>query len=150
MGLMSKIPFVQAWKDISNYRKWKKTIKGERVNPNSLLNKYNINNNVFYNLYVAVTLPDEDKVLPDKIKQLRIVESLAPVHRYLDNDLGFAGSIVPEFNRVYNDEGDATLTYVAVYRFAFNKISLKFILIRLILLIGFIIAYLKIPWEILF
>ena len=141
-----KLPFTDAWRDISNYNNWIQTIKREKRNPNSLFNKYNIDNNYFYNIYLIVTLPEEDYVLPDNIKRLRLVETLAPIHRYIDTELGFAEYIVPEFNQVYDDENKPTLSYVVVYRFAFKKLSVKYIISRIFYLIIFYFLITKIPW----
>ena len=142
-----RLPIVDAWKDFKNYLEWIKIIKNERDDPNSLYNKYDIKHNFFYNIYLGITLPQEDSVLPSKIKRMRVVESLAAVHRYIDVDLGFAEYIVPEFNQVVDDEGNETLTYVIVYRFAFKKLSLMFIIKRLLILGGVYLLATKLPWE---
>lgn len=121
----------RVWSDIKNYREWIKTIKAEEANPDSLYSKYKMDKNIFYNIYVIVTLPDEDKILPEKIQRLRLIESLAPLNRYLDSQLKFAEYLTPEFSRVY-DNDEPTLNYLVVYRFTFQKLSLKWILSRLI------------------
>ncbi|MFW6310798.1 MAG: hypothetical protein ACOC1K_01030 [Nanoarchaeota archaeon] len=141
------IPIIKVIQDIIAYRKWIKTINNEAANPKSLYNKYEIKSNLFYNIYVGVTLPDEDKVLPDNIKRLRVVESLAPVHRYIDSDLGFADFIVPEFNQVYTDEGAPTLTYIVLYRFSFKRLNISFIISRILFWATIVILYFNINWE---
>jgi hypothetical protein len=111
-------------KDLVNYREWVKTIKKEVVNPRSLYHKFGMKHNYFYTVYFPLTLPNEDQALPDNIKRMRVVESLAPVHRYIDEDLQFAEYIVPEFNQFYDEENQPTLTYGIVYRFAFKRLSI--------------------------
>jgi hypothetical protein len=128
--LWKKLPFLGVIRDIQNYRSWIRTIKEEAYDPHSKFNKFGLDFNYFYVLYVPVSLPQEDAVLPENIKRLRLMEILAPLHQYLDNDLGFAGSIVPEFNQFYDDEGNPTLVYGVVYRFAFDTLSLKWVLTR--------------------
>lgn len=128
-----RLPLLEVIKDIKSYRQWIKAIKEERSNPNSKFNQYELSHNYFFVLYVALTLPSEDLALPDNIKRLRLIENLTPVHQYLDSDLGFADYIVPEFNQFYDDENNPTLTYGVVYRFAFKKLSLKWVLSRGIL-----------------
>ena len=135
------LPLFEVIRDIRSYRKWIQAIKEERANPNSKFNKFELNANYFYVLYIPITLPQEDAALPDNIKRLRVVENLAPIHQYLDNDLGFADYIVPEFNQFYDEENNPTLTYGIVYRFAFKKLSIKWVLTRLIFL-GALIFYL--------
>jgi hypothetical protein len=137
------IPIIEVIRDIRNYRKWIRTIKYEEANPNSKFNTFRLSHNYFYILYLPVTLAQENAVLPDNIKRLRVVEMLVPIHQYLDNDLGFADYIVPEFNQFYDEEGSPTLTYGIVYRFAFKKLSLKWVLSRALFLAASIWALFK-------
>jgi len=130
--LWKKIPLLGVIRDIQNYRSWIKTIKEEAYDPHSKFNKFGLDYNYFYVLYVPVSLPQEDAILPENIKRLRLMEVLTPLHQYLDTDLGFAGSIVPEFNQFYDDEGNPTLTYGVIYRFTFDTLSLKWVLTRAI------------------
>lgn len=141
-----RIPVIGVWKDIQNYRSWIKIIQKEAENPHSKFNKFGMDCNYFYVLYLPVSLPQEDGVLPENIKRLRLMEVLSPIHQYLDSDLGFAGSIVPEFNQFYDDEGNPTLTYGIIYRFAFDTLSLKWVITRT-LFTGFAIFAL-VKWPI--
>ena len=134
-------------KDIKSYKKWKNIITEEEENPKSKYNYFGLNHNYFYILYLPVTLPQEDLVLPDNIKRLRVMETLTPIHQYLDYELGFASYIVPEFNQFYDDEGNPTLSYGIVYRFAFKKLSIGWVLKRLIIL-G-VLTWALIKWPIL-
>lgn len=119
---------VKVWRDFENYRDWKHVIKKEKSNPNSKFNQWNLNHNYFYTIYFTHTQDETEAQLPERIQRLRMIESFAPLHRYLDEELGFAGSLVPEFNQFYDDEGESTLTYLIAYRFAFDKISIKWLL----------------------
>lgn len=139
------LPIVRVIRDFSAYRKWIRSIKEERANPHSKFNKYNLSHNYFFVLYVTVTLPHEDSALPDDIKRLRLIESLTPVHQYLDSDLGFADWIVPEFNQFYDEENEPTLSYGIVYRFAFKKFSLKWAITRTLLVGATTFALIKWP-----
>jgi len=132
-------------KDISNYRAWIKTIKAEKANPDSLWHRFNMDHNDFYVIYFPMSLPEEDKALPDNIKRMRVVESLAPVHRYIDEDLNFAEYIVPEFNQFYDEDEKPTLTYGIVYRFAFKRLSLKWAISRTLLIGAITFVFIKWP-----
>lgn len=132
-------------RDIRNYRDWIKTIKKEKENQNSLWHRFGMKHNAFYVIYFPMSLPDEDRHLPDNIKRMRVVESLAPVHRYFDEDLQFAEYIVPEFNQFYDDENQPTLTYGIVYRFAFKRLSLGWVISRSILIGAITWALVKWP-----
>jgi hypothetical protein len=138
---------LEVYKDLKAYKMWRGTIKAERDNNNSKYNKFGLNHNYFYILYLPITLPQEDSALPDSIKRLRVMESLNPIHQYLDYELGFSDYIIPEFNQFYDDEGNPTLTYGIVYRFAFKKLSLKWVLRRIIS--WSIITWALIKWPIL-
>jgi len=131
--------------DIINYRSWINICKQERDNPKSLWNKFGMKHNLFYVIYFHLNLPQEDKLLPDNIKRLRVVETLAPVHRYLDEDLGFAGYIVPEFNQFVDENDEPTLSYGIIYRFAFKRLSLKWVINRTIIMSIIIWALIKYP-----
>jgi len=132
--------------DFQNYRDWIRTIKKEEANPKSKFNTFGLNRNAFYNLYVPISLDDGDRNLPEKIQRMRLVESLAPIHRYLDEELGFSEYIVPEFNQFYDDENKPTLTYGVVYKFAFKKFSIEWLIKWVIFLV--IIAFILIRWPI--
>jgi hypothetical protein len=115
-------------RDIKNYKDWKHIIKKEKANPNSKFNQWNLNHNYFYTLYFTHTIDETETQLPEKIQRLRMVESFAPLHRYLDEELGFAGNLVPEFNQFFDDKGNPTLTYLIAYRFAFDKLSIGWVI----------------------
>lgn len=132
-------------RDIVNYFDWIKTIKKEKANPKSLWHKFGMNHNYFYTVYFPVTLPEEDKNLPEHLKRVRVVESTAPAHRYIDEDLKFAEYIVPEFNQFYDDNNMPTLTYGIVYRFAFKRLSLLWVISRILIWTGIIFSLVKWP-----
>ena len=122
--------FLEVIKDIKNYILWIRTIKEERSNARSKYNQFGIKHNYFFVLYLPWTLPQEDAALPDDIKRFRLMEALNPVHRYLDYELGFSDYIIPEFNQFFDDEGNPTLTYGIIYRFAFKKLSIGWVIKR--------------------
>jgi len=138
-----KLPIIGVYKDIINYFDWVNTINNAKRIAESKYNKFNLSHSYFYTLYLIVTLADEDKVLPDPIKRLRVVESLRPINLYLDEELGFAEYLVPEFNQFYDEENNPTLSYGIVYRFSFKTLSLKWIITRTIFLTTFILLFTK-------
>lgn len=114
--------------DIKNYYDFIQTIKKEKLNKTSKFNKWNLKTNYFYNIYFTYDLDESESNLPDNVKKLRLIESLAPLHIYLDEELGFAECLVPEISQFYNDKNEPTLTYLVMYRFAFNKLSLGWVI----------------------
>ena len=126
---------VKVIRDFENYRDWKHTIQKEEQNPKSKYNTWKLNRNFFYTVYVIESLDETSDHLPENIRRLRLIEKLAPLHIYLDEELGFAGSLIPEFNQFYDDEDKPTLSYLISYRFAFNKFSIKW-LVKWVLILG--------------
>ena len=137
-------------RDIQNYRSWVKTVKAEKANPRSKWNQYKMQHNPTYVAYKYITLPDETAELPDEVKQQRVFEGLAPINRYLDEDLGFADSLDIDPRVYYGEDGKPTLTYFIMYFFAFKTISLNWILSRITAILITIFLYLFVNWPALF
>jgi len=147
----SRWPLAIVIKDLINYNKFKNIIKSEARNPNSKLNQFKIKYNRFYTLYLIVSLDESDKGLDEKMKRFRVFEILKPVHQYLDDELGFAGSLTPEFSQFVDDKGIETLSYAAIYRFVFEKFSILWLIKWIFILstlITLIIKYNIITWII--
>ena len=138
-----------AWNDFDNYRDWKRTIRAEEANSESTFNNFNMGRNYFFNVYVVVTLPGEDAVLPEEVQKMRVYETIRPINNYLDNQLKFAEYLTPEFSRVIQD-GQPTLSFLVVYKFTFHKLSIKWILWRLGGLAALTTAGFQVPWTNLF
>lgn len=115
---------VKVYRDFENYFDWIETIKKEELNPTSKFNKWGLKRTKLYDVYVSVSLDDMDAQLPDMIQKTKVLESLNPIHRYLDEELKFAGNLACEFNQFIDDKQKPTLTYLIVYRFIFEKFSL--------------------------
>lgn len=126
---------VKVYRDFDNYRDWIRTIKREEKEPKSKYHQFGFKRNYFYNIYLTVSLDEVDLQTTEIVQRLKIVELLNPVHRYLDDELGFAECITPEFNQFMDDKGNKTLTYLIMYRFSFNKFSLNWV-IRWIVILG--------------
>lgn len=135
------------WRDLDNYRDFIRTIKKEKKDKNSKFNKWFLKHNAFYTIYFTMDIKEEESQLPEEIKRMRLIESLGNLHRYLDEELGFAECLAPEFNQFYDDEGKPTLTYLIAYRFTFNKLSLKWF-IKSLMIIGITtwLVFLGLDW----
>jgi len=142
---------VKVYRDFENYFDWIKTVKKEKNNSNSKFNKWKLKHTKLYDIYVTVSLDEADIQLPEVVQRTKVIESLNPLHRYLDEELGFAGNLACEFNQFVDEKGIPTLSYLIVYRFIFEKFSLiwlaKFLFINSILLF-IILKYNIIPYLI--
>jgi len=129
--------------DLRNYKDFIRIIKNERDDPNSKYSNWKLNHNSFYTIFFTIDIDETEAQLPQKIMRLRMIESLAPLHRYLDEELGFAECLTPEFNQFYDEEGNPTLTYLISYRFSFNKLSLGWIIRWALIISTIIILFVK-------
>src|SRR5271157_652345 len=84
---------VRIYRDIKNYRDWIKTIKKEEANKASKYNKFELQHNIFYNVFLVVSLDQTDADLSEDIKKAKVVEMLTSINRYLDEELLFAESL---------------------------------------------------------
>lgn len=119
---------VKVYRDFQNFRDWKRTIKREEQDKNSIYNRYKLSRSKLYDVYTIISLEEADAQLPEMVKRTKVLESLNPINRYLDNDLGFAECLNIELNQFEDDEGVPTLSYLIVYRFHFSKFSLLWLL----------------------
>jgi hypothetical protein len=120
--------WIKVYRDFENFNDWKKIIKREEKNVDSKFNKWNLQHTKLYDIFVTISLDEEDAQLPEIIKRTKVLESLNPINRYLDEELGFAECLSCEFNQFEDDKGIPTLSYLIVYRFIFNKFSIIWLL----------------------
>ena len=131
-------PIVRVYRDFENYIDWIKVIGREERTHNSKYNKWKLKRTKLFDVYTIVTLDDADLPLPEVVKRTKVIETLNPLHRYLDEELGFAECLNCEFNQFFDDENEPTLSYLILYRFRFEKFSIKW-LIRFLLITGILI-----------
>ncbi len=117
---------VKVYRDFENFADWRRVIKREEDKQKSLFNQWKLDRTILYDIYVTVSLDESSSQLAEPVQRTQLVESLNPLHRYLD-DLGFAECLNCEFNQFEDDKHNPTLTYLIVYRFGFNKFSLAWL-----------------------
>jgi len=125
---------VKVYRDFENFADWRRIVRREEADPKSKYNQWKLSRTKLYDIYTIVSLDEVDLQLPEAVQRTKVVESLNPLHRYLDDDLGFAECLNCEFNQFEDDKGLPTLSYLMVYRFRFEKFSLKWIIKSLIIL----------------
>jgi len=126
---------VRVYRDFENFADWKRVIKEEQSKPLSKYNQWKLERTKLYDIYTIVSLDEADAPLPEPVRRTKVVESLNHLHRYLDDDLGFAECLNCEFNQFEDDEGKPTLSYLIVYRFRFEKFSIKW-LVKFLVITG--------------
>ena len=151
MKLKERIKFrnwgiVRAYRDIENFLDWRRVIKKESLDKNSKYNRWKLQHTKLYDIYFDVSLEEADLMLPQAVQRLKVIEMLNPLHRYLDEELGFVDCLNIELNQYEDDEGNLTLTYRIVYTFRWTKFSILWLL--KILSIAGIATYLVVRYDI--
>ena len=118
---------VKVYRDFENFADWRRVIDEEQANPQSKYNKWKLERSKLYDIFLTISLDESDAQLPEVIKRTKVLESLNPLNKYLDEDLGFAGSLSIELNQFEDDQKNLTLSYFIVYRFIFEKFSIKWL-----------------------
>lgn len=139
---------VKVYRDFENFADWKRIIKREENNSNSKFNRWKLARTKLYDVYLSVSLEDGDEKLPESVQRVKVMETLNPVHKYLDEELAFAECLNCEFNQFVDEKQNPTLTYLIVYRFNFNKFSIKW-LVKTLLILGvltFVTIKFALPW----
>jgi len=123
---------VRVYRDFENYFDWKRVIDEQKADPKSNYNKWKLEHTKLYDIYATVTIDESYAALPEAIQRTQLVEMLNPLHRYLDDDLGFAECLNCEFNQFVDEKDKPTLSYLIVYRFNFEKFSVSWVVKSLI------------------
>ena len=134
---------IKVYRDFENFADWRRVVKREETDPKSKYNLWKLERTRLYDIYTIVSLEEADANLPEAVQRTKVIEMLNPLHRYLDEDLGFAECLNAEFNQFEDDEGKPTLSYLIVYRFNFNKFSIKWLLKFLIVTGALVFVILK-------
>ncbi|MGL5691331.1 MAG: hypothetical protein ACRDD8_11020 [Bacteroidales bacterium] len=133
--------FKRIYKDIVNYKNFKKTIKKEKNNPQSIYNTYGFQHNKSYTkLGCIITLGDEYSSVDTIERDLIVFEKIIPITNYFDIDLCFGECLYIEKPDVWlaiNDNGEMveTLSYKIELSYEFNILT-KTNLIKSILISG--------------
>jgi len=140
---------VKVYRDFENFNDWKRTIRKEQANINSPFNKWKLSRTKLFDVYTTLSLEDADMQLPENIQRMKLMEMLKPLHKYLDEDLGFVENLSCEFNQFEDDNHTLTQTYLVLYRFDFKKFSLKWLsgfIVKFSILLFFILHFKIITW----
>jgi hypothetical protein len=120
-------PFKKIVTDISNYRFLRKTIK---KNMNSVeWQKFKLRVDWIGRIYTVVNLPPEVIYSPDAPEQIRpayVLEEIRPLNEYLTR-LNLQEIIIPELLPI-----DNSISYLVVYRPYFQKLSIKWLIYRIL------------------
>ena len=118
---------VKVYRDFENYMDWRRVIRKEEANPKSKYRKWKLQRTKLFDVYVITSLDETDAGLPETVQRVKLMEILNPLHKYFDEELGFAECLNCEFNQFEDDDHNLTLSFLNVYRFRFNKFSLKWL-----------------------
>lgn len=137
---MKRTFFGYLYKDIVNYFNFKKVIKRELANKESIFNEYKLQHNYnFTKIGFILTLPDECAQIDDESKRYFVVDKMTPVIKYLDEELQFNEYLTikePDEFMYVDDNGvqKQTLSYLIEFDFDFKVLSWVLVLKLLILM----------------
>lgn len=107
------------FEDIKAYFLFKRDIRREKNNPDSLFNKLNLKRNWLGNvLYVQIDGTDADFISADYSYDRLLENKLKPVVQYLSKDLGWGDYLVPQISHFVDDEGNKSLSFGALFIFS--------------------------------
>lgn len=115
-----------AWiEDIASYMAFKKDIRRELKNPNSLMNKFKIKKNWLGNiLYMQLDCTEQDFLSADYSYDRMLETKLAPVVEYLSSQLGWGNYLVPQISQFVDDDGETSLSFGVLFIFQGYSMSL--------------------------
>jgi hypothetical protein len=123
-------PFKKAIIDISNYFFLRKTIRQNREGIE--WNKYKLRVDWLNRIYTVVNLPPEVIYSPDSPEEIRpayVLEESRPINEYLTR-LNLQEILIPEIKPIPN-----SISYLIIYSPAFQKLSIKWLLWRIFLIL---------------
>jgi hypothetical protein len=111
--------------DIRAYFLFKRDIRKERKNPDSLFNKFEMKRNWLGNvLYMQINCTDGDFISADFSYDRMLENKLKPVVKYLSTDLGWGDYLVPQISHFVDDDGNPSLSFGVL--FVFSGYSMTF------------------------
>lgn len=116
-NLITRSVLWQAFKDFSNFIKFKRQIKREKANLASKFNLFNLKTNWLGNcIYTQKTLSDTQMMSDDKQKWIYLLDMTKAENQYLSNDLFWSEYLTYD---VYNfaENGDPSNTYGIVWKY---------------------------------
>ncbi|MEG1141338.1 MAG: hypothetical protein RSE41_02625 [Clostridia bacterium] len=148
MGIKDNFIY-KIYKDISNFIFFRKIINKELKNKSSLLNRYNVSTNIFKNkLGVIITVKEEYNYLDDFNKNMMLLETITPINKYLDQNLGLCELLnISDPDNFLDEKNNPTLSFLILYSFNFSSFTVNN-LIKLGLLTGLLYTIIKIDaWN---
>ena len=147
--VFADIPLVTAIKDVINFFRFKKEMKNESENVNSLFNKYGMKQNWLGNIvYFQINCTDEELQKFDYNPEALVLYKIRPMVNYITN-LGWSEYIMPQINNFIDDKGTPTLSFGIIFMFVPIKFSigwlLKWTIITALTAVGIILGINYIP-----
>lgn len=118
------------YKDYENYKEFRRIVREELNNPNSVFSSYNIQHNKrFTKIGCIVNLQDECAQIDEYSKLIMVSEKVTPLVKHIDLDLNlFEYLYMPKPDEIMMVEDDnktikPTLSYVVEYHFVFQNVT---------------------------
>jgi len=136
MTLFSNIS--QCIEDIRCFHQFKKDVKRELADPDSVMNKYHLQKNWLGNIvYMQLNCTENDFRNFDYNTDRMVLGKLKPVVDYLGTELGWSEYLVPQISNFEDEEGTTTLSYGVLFIFTPYRMTMtKALMFALTVLAG--------------
>lgn len=111
--------------DYLAFKRFKKDIKRELKNPQSLMNKAGIKMNWLGNiLYMQLNCTEQDFLSADYSYDRMLENKIMPIVQYLSSTLGWGDYLVPQISQFVDDDGEPALSFGVMFIFQCYSLTL--------------------------
>lgn len=128
-----EIGIIQWFKDLSNFRKFRKQMKSEFKRRDSLFNKYKLKLNWLGNVvYVQLDCTDNDLMNFNYVAEDMVMTKLKPIITYLSDDLGWGDYLTPQISNFVDEDENLTLSYGVLFIFTGYKLTMTNLMVSIV------------------
>ena len=123
--------------DYLAFKRFKKDIKRELKNSNSLMNKFSLKSNWLGNiLYMQLNCTESDFLSADYSYDRMLENKIMPVVQYLSSTLGWGDYLVPQISQFVDDDGEPALSFGVMFIFQCYSLTITKAIVTAFLSLG--------------
>lgn len=141
---INDVGFVQCFKDLINYFRFKKEMKTEYYRKDSLFNKFEMHINWLGNIvYTQLNFTDEDLMNANYDSEIMVHRRLKPIVDYISRDLNWGDYLSPQISNFVDEEGNPSLSYGVLFIYTPYRLNIWRMLMNLAVTGGLIWGIIK-------
>lgn len=110
--------YIQSFKDIFNFFKFKKDIKNEFYSRDSKLNRFNLKQNWIGDVvYTQINCTEDDLMNANYDSEGMIIKKIQPIVEYLSQDLNWGDYLTPQIANFVDEDNNPSLSYGVLFVF---------------------------------